>query len=339
MRDGAPDPGRDADPRAGERTGERRRAMRLDDAAALELDRRPARLLAFGSQLLHGSVGLNAAERVYAGRGIRAVRVPTILLSVMPHYASVHDVRVSPTWISDALADLEAANALDRVELVTAGYFASPGQPAAVADWFARQPAETRPPLILDPTLGDTELGFYTDPGLVPALLEELVPLATGIAPNLFELAHLSGRPIASLSSREAIEAAARSLMGERTEWIAVTGVRIAAPWDTPGDAPDHAPDRTPGHAPGHPPNRGGPTVCELLVRPNGSSAHPHRAFETRAKGLGDTFTAALVAALLGGEAVGDAVDAAASEVRALTHGPAEPADPADPADGPLRER
>lgn len=301
-------------------SGEARRALRLDDAAALELDRRAATLLAFGSQLLHGSVGLNAAERVYARNDIRPVRVPTILLSVMPHYAAVHDIRVPPAWLAEALADLAAAGALADIELVTAGYFASPGQPAALADWFAAQPADARPPLILDPTLGDTELGFYTDPGLVQALREELVPIAAGIVPNLFELAHLSGRAIESLTSRAAIEDAARSLMSERTEWIAVTGVRLTAAGlvDAAGVAGVAGVTETTGHAAGTA-GTAAPRVCEILVRPTASSIHAHRAFDTRAKGLGDTFTAALVAALLTGQSAEEAVDSGAAEVRAST--------------------
>lgn len=285
----------------GSRIGARRRAVQIADAATLELTSRPAALIAFGSQLLHGSVGLNAAERVYAGRGVRAIRVPTIVLSVMPHYASAHDTPISARWIAAALDDLEAAHALTGLALATTGYFATADQPAAVATWLRRMPAADRPPLIVDPTLGDVELGFYTDPGLVTTIRHELLPLATGIVPNLFELAHLSGTPIAQLDSRRAIEAAARAIMGELTDWVAVTGVRL--------------PPRPGVDSPGQPAD-----VCELLVRRDSSSVHRQPALEITAKGLGDTFTAALIAALLDAHDVDEAIDAAAQEVRRLSH-------------------
>ncbi|GAA2844152.1 hypothetical protein GCM10010471_29070 [Leucobacter komagatae] len=280
-----------------EHIGEARRAVQVTDARELELERRPAQLLALGSQLAHGSVGLNAAERVFAARGVRAIRIPTILLSVMPHYASAHDVRVPPAWLSSALGDLEAADALGDLTWVMTGYFATPGQPAAVASWLAAPPLTSRPALLVDPTLGDTELGFYTDPGLVEELRAELLPLATGIAPNTFELAHLSGRPLSGLTSRAAIEEAARSIMGPRTEWVVVTGVRLDRRKVAPGQPAD---------------------ICEIVVTPTWSSVHRQPDRNIAAKGLGDTFAAALATALLDRYGIGEAVEFAAAEVRAL---------------------
>ncbi|MGO2140146.1 MAG: PfkB family carbohydrate kinase [Leucobacter sp.] len=281
-----------------EHIGEARRAVQVTDARALELERRPAQLLALGSQLAHGSVGLNATERVFAARGVRAIRIPTILLSVMPHYASVHDVRVPPTWLTDALGDLETADALGDLAWVMTGYFATPGQPAAVASWLAARPTAARPALIVDPTLGDTELGFYTDPALVDELRAELLPLATGVVPNTFELAHLSGRPLSDLTSRAAVEEAARSIMGTRTEWVVVTGARLDPHKAVPGQPAD---------------------ICEIVVTPTQSSVHRQPDREIATKGLGDTFAAALATALLDRYGIGESVEFAAAEVRALT--------------------
>lgn len=271
-------------------------AARVDAASTLELDRRPARLLSFGSQLVHGSVGLNAAERVYSDNGIRIIGVPTILLSVMPHYASVHDIAIPAAWLAHALEDLDRSRALAHVELVTSGYLATAAQTAPIARWYDAHAAAHRPPLILDPTLGDTELGFYTDPELVGAIRRDLLPLATGITPNLFELAHLTDTPLAELTTPTRIEAAARALMGPRTEWVAVTGVHcVPAP-----QSPD--------------------TVGELLVTRTHATTHAHQRMPTAAKGLGDTFTAALAVALLGRSDITTAVDAAAAAVRSAVH-------------------
>lgn len=43
------------------------------------------------------------------------------------------------------------------------------------------------------PLLGDVEVGFITNPALAEAVRAELVPVATGMTPNLFELALLTG--------------------------------------------------------------------------------------------------------------------------------------------------
>lgn len=287
-----------------ERIGERRRAVQLADARSLEIERAPATLLAIGSQLAHGSVGLNAAERVFFSRGVRAIRIPTILLSVMPHYAAVHDVQVPAAWLAEALRDLAAAGALAGLEWLTTGYFATPGQPAAVAEWLRDEPARTRPALIVDPTLGDVELGFYTDPRLAAEIRAELLPLATGIVPNVFELAHLSGSPRAALRSRAAIEAAARTLMGPQTEWVVVTGVSLPSLRNEPGHHPD---------------------ICEVLVTRSWSSVHRQQQRNTTAKGLGDTFTAALATALIERHDVDEAVEYAAAEVRRMLTPPARP--------------
>ncbi|SJN08037.1 Pyridoxal kinase [Leucobacter sp. 7(1)] len=243
-------------------------ALRVAEASALELDPRPAQILNFGSQLLHGTVGLPASRRVTEAAGVRTIDIPTVLLSVIPHFDAVHHLDVPAEWIARALRDLDGAGALRELRLVTSGYLASPAQTAAVA--AAVRSADSEIPLLLDPTLGDTELGFYTDPALVGALRSELVPLATGLTPNLFELAHLSGAPLDSLTSPTPIARAARSLITARTQWVVVTGVR--SPVTT--------------------------SVGEVIVTATEHCAHWHAPLRTSAKGLGDTFTAALAVEL-----------------------------------------
>lgn len=269
--------------------GVARIASQVEAAHTLELDTSLPRILAFGSQLVHGSVGLNATERVYAARSVHALRIPTIVLSAMPHYPSVHHVDIAGGWIADTLNDLVSIGATDDLELVTGGYFTAPAQVEALSDWFLARPAGGRPTLVLDPTLGDIEVGFYTDPALAAAFQEHLIPHATGMTPNLFELAHLTGQRPEKLDTLGVIEAAARSLFSEATEWLVVTGIEM---------------------------QQDAETIAEMLVTRDSISLHRHPKLRTAAKGLGDTFTAALNVALLRGEALDDAVEFAAAEVR-----------------------
>lgn len=266
-------------------------ATHVNGARSLELNTDQPRLLAVSSQLAHGAVGLNAAERVYADAGMRVTRIPTILLSVMPHYESVHHIDVSSGWITHALTDITMTGAFESLEIVTLGYLARVDQAEALAEWIAAAPETENRRVVLDPTLGDVEVGFYTDPALAGAIRDLLVPLGTGMTPNLFELAHLTGEQLDALGNLEAIERAARSLMTERTEWVIVTGIDVSAD------------DRT--------------EIAEMVVTPTEMTMHHHDKIDTAAKGVGDTFTAALNVALLAGATLDDAVNTAAAEVRA----------------------
>src|SRR5690606_20647719 len=82
---------------------------------------------------------------------------------------------------------------------------------------------------VVDPVMGDHDHGIYVNPKMADAYRERLMPLAHGLAPNGFELAHLTGLPVHDVDS---VVAAARSLLTGRTEWVAVTS---AAPdtWAT----------------------------------------------------------------------------------------------------------
>lgn len=279
--------------------GRDRIAVEASDARELELDATAPAVLAISSQLAYGSVGLNAALPVYAGLGFRTVSIPSIVLSVMPHYSSVHDLTVDEQWLAATLDDLVLAGALDRLRAIAVGYLAAPQQARAIAEWYARLPGESRPPLILDPTLGDEELGFYTDPALAGAIAEWLLPVATGVLPNRFELAQLADRRIEDLQDPFAIRSAIEHLLAdsrnESLEWAIVTGIR------SNGDEPG---------------------IGELIVSGGESHELVHPYLETRAKGQGDTFTAALVCALLNGATLESAADRAASAVRARIVGP-----------------
>lgn len=249
-----------------------------------ELDRRPADILLVGSQVAYGSVGMNGVLPLLGAA--RVVPVPTIVLGALPHYPSVHAAPLSAEWLSGTLDDLRALGVLDEIDSVCTGYFASPEQVHAVADVLEKL-VQHRPGLriLVDPTLGDSDVGLYTDPAVAPALRERLLPLATGIVPNRFELALLSGAPDeTSLNA----EAAARALLGDRAEWAVVSGGEVA----------------------------GGDSIIDLIVTRDGTEDHEHPLVASTAKGTGDAFAGALLAALRAGQSVTQAVSAAAYAVR-----------------------
>ncbi|MBM7368490.1 PfkB family carbohydrate kinase [Gordonia hydrophobica] len=262
-----------------------------DDASGFELDPRPARVLVFGSHLAVGSVGLNAGLPVYDEARIRCAAIPTIVLSNLPHYRSVQAIDVSAEWITASLRDLTAAGLLANIDVVAVGYLAAPEQAYAIAAWYRGLDEPARPPLILDPTFGDADVGFYTDPAVAPALRDSLVPLAAVLTPNPFELAHLTAdggevRPV-DASDPDAVARRARDLPSADDADVVVTGVH-------PADG----------------------QIANVIVRADALEVVAGPEIPTSAKGLGDTFTAALVVALLNGAPLAEAVDAAGARVR-----------------------
>lgn len=253
-----------------------------------ELDRRPAEVLLIGSQVAFGSVGMNGVLPMLADT--RVVPLPTIVLSNLPHYPSVHANPLPAEWLAGSIRDLEALGVLDEIDTVCTGYFASPDQVAAVAD--ALEPLIARRPrlrVLVDPTLGDSDVGMYTDPAVAPALRERMLPLATGVVPNGFELDLLGGRDAATDAPSNA-ESAARELFGPRTEWVVVSGGAAS----------------------------GGPTLVDLVVTRERVDRLEHPLIATTVKGTGDAFAGALLAALRTGSSVTDAVASAATAVRTL---------------------
>ncbi len=240
-------------------------------AQSLELDTRPVSVLAFGSQLLSGGVGLNAALPVYTQADIRVAGVPTLLLSNLPHYPSVQTLGIPAEWMRKALADLEATGALDTLRAVAVGYLADPAQAHAIADWFESLPSKRRPFFVLDPTFGDSDVGFYTNPAVVPAIREALVPLADIMTPNSFELHHLTGKkPEKTLGD---FVKRARTVMTDRTRAVILTGVSQN--------------------------DDGAAKVGNVVVTATGATPFFLDEVATQSKGLGDTFAAALVSGLL----------------------------------------
>jgi pyridoxine kinase len=75
-----------------------------------------------------------------------------------------------------------------------------------VAEVRAARPGEL---FVCDPVMGDEGRGFFVRPGIPELFRDRVVPAADIITPNAFELAWLTGIPIASVA--EASRAAARA--------------------------------------------------------------------------------------------------------------------------------
>ncbi|NMB22444.1 MAG: pyridoxal kinase, partial [Corynebacterium sp.] len=247
-----------------------------------ELRQTPADVLIIGSQVVYGTVGMSAALPVLHREGLHVLAVPTIVLSAMPHYANCHAVPHDAGWLADTLNDLVVLGLVDEITTIATGYFASAEQVEVVATWL-RQIRLSHPHItvVVDPTIGDYDVGVYTAPGIDAALREHLVPLATGLVPNAFEFSHLTDQaddPVA----------AARAMLGEHGQWVVVTSSEVA-----------------------------GETVTDLIITRDSTTQVSNPLVVTGAKGAGDVYAAALVAGLHNKMTLVDAATHAAATVHA----------------------
>lgn len=250
----------------------------------------PVDVVSVQSQVVYGCVGNSVAVPTLRALGLNVVPLPTVLLSNVPHYDTLHGGAIPTEWFAGYLSDLERRGVMGRTRAILLGYLGPPEQTRVLADWLERISLEHPSiDLIVDPVIGDHDVGVYVDPGLPPLLRERIVPLANGLTPNAFEFEQLVGRPLPTLDDTIS---AARELLEGRAEWVVVTSA-------APAEAPE------------------GQTNVAVVTR-DGTEVITHRLVETVAKGTGDLFTAHLLGRRLLGDELLSATQAAVAETIAV---------------------
>lgn len=261
------------------------RASRADALQPMQMD-----VVSVQSQVVYGQVGNNIAVPTFQSLGLRVAAVPTVLLSNTPHHPTLHGGPIPTDWFRGYLDDLVARDALRRLRAVVVGYLGGPEQAEALAGWIdARLRAHPALQVVIDPVIGDEDVGIYVDPRMIDAQGRHLLPIADGLVPNGFELGVLTGRPVASTAQ---VVEAARSLLVGRTRWVVVTSAAPAA-W-----------------------GQGGMQV--VVVEREREEVILHRRLDTTPKGTGDLFSATVAAHVLRGTAVADAARLACERVLAV---------------------
>lgn len=247
-----------------------------------ELDQRPVAAAVISSQLAFGSVGNNVIARVIERHGHRVVAVPTVILSNLPHYPSLAGGALDDEWLRGILDELLSREVLLNAKYVCVGYLAHPGQAKIIGEWFAR--LKTVNPLIeliVDPAMGDDDVGLYTELAVVQGYIDFLLPHATGITPNDFELGLLTGTTKGDVPLR------AQSLLEMGIQWVTVTSASV--------------------------PKSDSQSVRTVRLTKSGHREISTPRVNSRAKGAGDYFLATTVAGLLDGLEPGDAMELAAT--------------------------
>lgn len=244
-------------------------------------------VISIQSQVIYGCVGNKAVIPTLEHHGLTAIAVPTVLFSNAPHYPTFYGGVIPENWFKDFLQTLEDRHVLPKTRAIMLGYLGNPAQAHLLDDWL--HSVRRRYPHILiqiDPVLGDIGCGLYVDAGLAQSYRSLLRHHATGMTPNHFELEYLTGQ---TLNSMNDVIAAARSLLGAQTRWIAVTSA-----------APQEWRD-------GH--------MQLVIVDDKEAHIREHPCYHTHAHGTGDTFAAGLLAWQLRGKPLHEAARLSAERV------------------------
>ncbi|CUW38476.1 pyridoxal kinase 2/pyridoxine kinase(Pyridoxal phosphate (active vitamin B6) biosynthesis, pyridoxal kinase,2-274) [Magnetospirillum sp. XM-1] len=224
------------------------------------------KILSFQSAVAYGHVGNSAAIFALQRLGLEACPVDTVQFSNHPGYGAWRGGAHPAQALRDVVDGLEAAGLLEAFGAVLSGYLGLAETGDVVADAVRRlrgiHPAAL---YVCDPVMGDEGGGLYVAEGIPRVFAEVLAPLADIVTPNCFELGVLAGRPIGT--TEDAIWAA-RRLMERGTKAVVATSlpagdgmigclaVNAEGAWIV----------RTPRLRFPTPPNGGGDTLSALLL-------------------------------------------------------------------------
>ncbi|MDO1527315.1 pyridoxal kinase [Fulvimonas sp. R45] len=247
----------------------------------------PVDIVSVQSQLVYGHAGNSAAVPPLRQLGLRVAEVPTTLLSNAPFYPTTRGRVLPADWFADLLRGLCERGVHRRARMLVSGYLGSAANGEAFADWLdGTLPQAPQLRFCLDPVIGDTHTGPYVEPALEGVFRERLLPHAWMVTPNAFELERLGGRSVGG--EREAI-AAARGLLARGPSWVVAHSVR--------GD---------------------GGRLLTLAVGREACWKVATPELPLDVAGTGDVLTALLVALMLQGEALPNALERAVSAVHVM---------------------
>lgn len=167
------------------------------------------RILSISSQVAFGPVGNSAAVPALQAGGHEVLAIPTVILSNHPGHGAPAILRMPAPDLAAMLGVLEDRGVLAGCSAVLTGYFAANDQIHGVARMVRRMKERNAGLFVLvDPIIGDGE-ALYVPLPVAEAIRDLLLPLASCITPNRFELEWLSGRTAAT---REDAVIAARAL-------------------------------------------------------------------------------------------------------------------------------
>lgn len=253
------------------------------------------RFLSLQSHVAYGYVGNRAAAFPLQRLGHEVWAVNTVEFSNHTGYGAWRGRAASAEQVAEIVQGIEALGQFSRCDGLLTGYVGDAALADVVLDTARRvRAANPRAVWCCDPVLGDIDTGIYVKPGIDIFFRDRAIPAADLVTPNHFELEHLTGRTVSTMS--EALSAARTLLAGEaRGPRLAlITSLRRA---DAPAD-----------------------TIEMVAVTPDVAwrVATPMIGFEIAPNGTGDAVAALFTAHWIAGDDVADALGKAASSIFAV---------------------
>jgi pyridoxine kinase len=189
------------------------------------------RFLSLQSHVAYGYVGNRAATFPLQRLGHEVWAVNTVEFSNHTGYGAWRGRTAPADQVAEIVRGIEELGLLPRCDALLTGYVGDAALADVVLDTAHRVRAANAKALwCCDPVLGDVDTGIYVKAGIDTFFRERAIPAADLVTPNHFELEHLTGRTISTMS--EALEAARSLLNGPRLALI--TSLRRA---DAPADS------------------------------------------------------------------------------------------------------
>lgn len=243
------------------------------------------KILSLQSAVSYGHVGNSAAIFPLQRLGFEVLAVNTVQFSNHPGYGHLGGEVMPPAHVAGIVAGLNKVGLLSDCDAVLSGYLGDAGSGQAVIDAVATVRRHNPHALFLcDPVIGDDGPGLYVRDGIPQFMTDVALPAADIVTPNRFELEFLSGLPVRNIGDGLA---AAHMLLAR--------GPRVVVGTSLPDPAG---------------------TAC-IAVTAQGAWAvrTPKLAFPHPPHGTGDVLSALLLAHLLQGEALSEALSLATASL------------------------
>jgi pyridoxine kinase len=159
-------------------------------------------VLILGSHVASSRVGGTLANLALALSPfeIDPIHVPTTLLGRHPGLGAPGGGGVADDIFAGMLEGVAAGGLFAGIDAVLTNYFASPAQvERAARAIYAVKAANPRAIIVVDPVMGDAPAGLYVAGAVAQTIVEQLVPRADYLTPNLWELGFLTGLPTDTL--------------------------------------------------------------------------------------------------------------------------------------------
>jgi len=152
-------------------------------------------ILSIQSHVAYGHVGNSAAVFALQRIGVEVWPVHTVQFSNHPGYGGWRGRAFDGGLIHDMVQGIEERGMLRTCDGVLSGYVGSAEIGPSILDAVARvKAANPQAQYCCDPVIGDVGVGVYVQPGVADFIRQQAIPAADVATPNLFELAHLTGR-------------------------------------------------------------------------------------------------------------------------------------------------